>query len=248
VVNALAIDGIRVRFGGITALDGVSLAVGPGEVAGLIGPNGAGKTTLFNVVCGLQRHEAGTVRLGNRDLAGLGPHLRARLGLGRTFQRLEVFGSMTVRENVLVAAEIRRRWARDDADPKAVAAELLAQVGLEAVAERRVEELPTGTARLVEVARALAAVPSVLLLDEPSSGLDEQETDELSVLLARVAGAGVGILLVEHDVELVMSTCARIFVLNFGRLLAAGTPDEIRADEQVEAAYLGRRREPAVAP
>ena len=243
VVNALAVEGIRVRFGGITALDGVSLAVAPGEVAGLIGPNGAGKTTLFNVVCGRQRHESGSVRLGGRDLAGLRPNERARLGLGRTFQRLEVFGSMTVRENVLVAAEIRRRWARDGSDPRAVAAQLLAEVGLGAVADRRVEQLPTGTARLVEVARALAARPSVLLLDEPSSGLDEAETDDLSLLLRRMAAAGTGILLVEHDVEMVMSVCSRIFVLDFGRLLASGTPAEIRADEQVEAAYLGRRRE-----
>ena len=248
-MEGLEVEGVRVRFGGITALDGVSLSTRPSEVVGLIGPNGAGKTTLFNVVCGLQRHEAGTVRLAGRDLAGSGPHLRARLGLGRTFQRLEVFGSMTVYENVLVAAEIRRRWSKDRSDPRRIADDLLEQVRLAPVSGRRVEELPTGTARLVEVARALAARPSVLLLDEPSSGLDEQETDELSRLLRQIAATGVGILLVEHDVELVMSLCARIFVLDFGQVLAYGTPAEIRVDERVEAAYLGRREPaPAVAP
>jgi branched-chain amino acid transport system ATP-binding protein len=238
------VDGVFVRFGGVVALDDVGLSVEPGQIAGLIGPNGAGKTTLFNVICGLQHSDAGSVQLDGHDLAGLPAHRRARVGLARTFQRLEVFGSLTVRENVLVAAEIRRRWSRDGSDPRGVADGLLARLGLADVSRRRVEELPTGIVRLVEVARALAAKPSVLLLDEPSSGLDDHETDELATLLGWVAENGVGILLVEHDMGLVMSACSRVYVLDRGRLLAAGSPAEIRSDERVEASYLGRRLEP----
>jgi branched-chain amino acid transport system ATP-binding protein len=243
VVARLEVEGIDVRFGGVRALSGVSLGVEAGQVTGLIGPNGAGKTTLFNVMCGLQRPGAGDVRLDGRSLAGVPAHRRARLGLGRTFQRLEVFGSLTVQENLLVAAEIRRRWARDRFDTRRAADEVLDLVGLAAVAHRRADELPTGLARLVEVGRALMSRPSVLLLDEPSSGLDDRETDALAALLARVAGGGVAVLLVEHDVELVMSVCAWIWVLDFGRVLAGGRPAEIRLDPAVQAAYLGHPHE-----
>ena len=236
----LEVEGVDVRFGGVRALSGVSLTVEPARVTGLIGPNGAGKTTLFNVVCGLQRPSAGDVRLDGRSLARVPAHRRARCGLGRTFQRLEVFGSLTVRENLLVAAEIRRRWARDRADPRRGADDVLDLVGLGDVADRRADELPTGLARLVEVGRALVTKPSVLLLDEPSSGLDEAETDALAALLARVAGGGVAVLLVEHDVDLVMTVCAWVWVLNFGELLAGGAPAAIREDPAVQSAYLGR--------
>ncbi|MDE3087648.1 MAG: ABC transporter ATP-binding protein, partial [Acidobacteriota bacterium] len=206
--------------------------------------NGAGKTTLFNVITGLQRPQAGTVRLGAQDISPLPPHRRARLGIARTFQRLEVFGSLTVRENILVAAEIRRRWSRDGSNPRRVADEVISQVGLAPVSRVRCDTLPTGMARLVEVGRALATRPKVLLLDEPSSGLDDQETDELGALLRRLADEGTAVLLVEHDVELVMSVCRRIHVLDFGRVLAVGTPAEIQADPDVRAAYLGTE-EPA---
>jgi branched-chain amino acid transport system ATP-binding protein len=244
-VARLDVAGVEVRFGGVVALRGVDLTVEPDSVTGLIGPNGAGKTTLFNVITGLQKAQAGSVRLDGHDISSLPPHRRARLGIARTFQRLEVFGSLTVRENILVAAEIRRRWSRDGSNPRRVADEVIGQVGLGPVSRVRCDTLPTGMARLVEVGRALATRPSVLLLDEPSSGLDEQETDDLGALLGRLAGQGVAVLLVEHDVELVMSVCRRIHVLDFGRILAVGTPAEIQADPDVRAAYLGTEESPA---
>ncbi len=235
----LDVAGAEVRFGGVSALRGVDLTVDGGTVTGLIGPNGAGKTTLFNVVTGLQKAHRGSVLLDGTDITTLAPHRRARLGIARTFQRLEVFGSLTVRENILVAAEIRRRWARDGLNPRSAADAVMDEVGLRHLSRVRCDTLPTGMARLVEVGRALATQPQVLLLDEPSSGLDETETDELGALLLRLAERGMGVLLVEHDVELVMAACARIFVLDFGRILAVGTPAQIRADPDVRAAYLG---------
>jgi branched-chain amino acid transport system ATP-binding protein len=238
-LTRLEVAGIEVRFGGVSALRGVDLSVDAGCVTGLIGPNGAGKTTLFNVITGLTKQQAGKVVLEGKSIGRLPPHRRARLGIARTFQRLEIFGSLTVRENVLVAAEIRRRWARDHSDAKAETARIVSEVGLDHVANTRSELLPTGTARLVEVARALATRPAVLLLDEPSSGLDEHETDELGSLLRHVAERGIAVLLVEHDVELVMSVCSSVHVLDFGQVLAVGTPEEIRADPRVRAAYLG---------
>jgi branched-chain amino acid transport system ATP-binding protein len=238
-VARLEVSGAEVRFGGVVALRGVDLTVDEGSVTGLIGPNGAGKTTLFNVITGLQKAQGGRVQLDGTDIGHLPPHRRARLGIARTFHRLEVFGSLTVREKILVAAEIRRRWARDGSNPRAVADDVMAEVGLRDMARVRCDTLPTGMARLVEVARALATRPTVLLLDEPSSGLDERETDDLGALLKRLAERSVAVLLVEHDVELVMSVCRRIHVLDFGRILAVGTPAEIQADPDVRAAYLG---------
>ena len=235
----LEVAGAEVRFGGVVALRGVDLTVDEGAVTGLIGPNGAGKTTLFNVVTGLQKAHGGRVLLDGADIGHLAPHRRARLGIARTFQRLEVFGSLTVRENILVAAEIRRRWAHDGSNPRTTADEVMTEVGLRDVARVRCDTLPTGIARLVEVGRALATRPTVLLLDEPSSGLDDRETDELGALLTRLADRSVAVLLVEHDVELVMSVCRRIHVLDFGRILAVGTPAEIQANHDVRAAYLG---------
>jgi len=238
-VARLEVVGADVRFGGIHALRRADLAVERGTVTGLIGPNGAGKTTMFNVICGLQPVHAGRVLFGGRDLGSLRPHRRARLGIARTFQRLEIFGSLTVRENVLAAAEVRRRWARDHSNPKAVTDAVLDLVGLASLSSRRAETLPTGQARLLELGRALATRPTLLLLDEPSSGLDETESDELGDLLVRLAAAGMGILLVEHDMELVMRVCSTISVLDFGAVLATGSPEEIRRDERVRAAYLG---------
>jgi branched-chain amino acid transport system ATP-binding protein len=243
-VALLAVDEVVVQFGGVRALDAVDLAVDAAAITGLIGPNGAGKTTLFNVVCGLQQTVSGHVRLGEDLLDGRSPHHRARLGIARTFQRLEVFGSMSVRDNVRVAAEVRRSWSRrnrgpDQALPTDVADELLERVGLAGLADERVDALPTGSARLVEVARALATEPRVLLLDEPSSGLDESETDAFGDLLEELATGGLAILLVEHDVELVMRVCGRIHVLDFGRIIAVGTPGEVQRDANVQAAYLG---------
>ena len=231
--------GIEVRFGGLRALSEVDLDIESASVSGLIGPNGAGKTTLFNVICGNLPASAGRVSFDGRDLAGRRAHQRARLGIARTFQRLEVFGSMTARENVLVATEVRRRWSRTRYDPSAACEEILERVGLGAHGADRVDSMPTGLARRVELARALATRPRLLLLDEPSSGLDEVESQAFGRLLGELAGEGLAVLLVEHDVELVMSVCARVHVLDFGRLLAQGTPTQIQADEEVRRAYLG---------
>jgi len=232
----LEIRDVSVRFGGLTALDSVQLALRSGEVTGLIGPNGAGKTTLFNVISGLQVPTAGRVLVDGDDVSKLKPFKRARRGVARTFQRLEVFGSLSVRENVLVAAELGER--RDDAT--AAVDELLERIGLTGVAEERVESLPTGMARLVELGRALALVPRLLLLDEPSSGLDPAESDAFGDLLIELAADSLGILLVEHDVELVMRVCHRIFVLDFGQIIAEGTPQDVQRNERVQEAYLGK--------
>jgi branched-chain amino acid transport system ATP-binding protein len=236
---ALQADGVSVRFGGVVAVDKVSLSVEAAAITGLIGPNGAGKTTIFNVFGGLQQPTEGKVLLEGRDITRLKAHARARRGMARTFQRLEVFGTLSVRDNIQVAAEIRKAWARDRSRPAAVADELLDRIGLRDVAASRVDAVPTGTARLVELARALATRPSLLLLDEPGSGLDQQETAVLGEVLLDLASEGMAVLLVEHDVELVMRVCNRVNVLDFGRLIAEGSPAEVQGDPAVQAAYLG---------
>jgi branched-chain amino acid transport system ATP-binding protein len=232
----LRVEEVSVRFGGVMALDEVSFEAPAGTVTGLIGPNGAGKTTLFNVVTGLRRPDHGRVFLKGLDVTGLGARRRARHGVGRTFQQLETFGSLSARDNVLVALEARgdrRRHARDQA------LHLLDRVGLVDVADTQADALPTGASRLLELARALACEPSVLLLDETSSGLDAHETDSLGDLVQELAGEGRAVLLVEHDMGLVMRVCSNIYVLDFGRMIAEGPPDKIQADPNVQAAYLG---------
>lgn len=242
-MSLLETVGVQVRFGGNIALDDVSISVEPGAVTGLIGPNGAGKTTLFNAITGLQSVSSGRVLLGGRDVTGLAPHRRARMGLARTFQRLELFTSLSVRDNVRVAGEIRNRWSiwsRDRVDPAAEADRVIELVGLTPVADREVGEIPTGTARVVELARALMIRPSLLLLDEPASGQTEEETEAFGELLLRLAGEdGLGICLVEHDMALVMNVCRTIHVLEFGRIIATGSADEVRNDPLVIEAYLG---------
>jgi branched-chain amino acid transport system ATP-binding protein len=235
----LDVDHVTVRFGGLTAVDSASLTIEPGAITGLIGPNGAGKTTLFNVITGLQAPTRGEVRLEGKDITRKRPYQRARIGVARTFQRLEPFGSLSARDNVMVALEMRRRWTKPKIALDQEADELLERVGIAHVSDRRVEVLPTGVARLVEVARALATKPKVLLLDEPSSGLDEAETDSLGKLLHELARGGIGVLLVEHDMPLVMDCCGFINVLDFGRVIAQGSPAEIQADPSVQRAYLG---------
>ena len=239
-MTLLQVAEAEVRFGGVHALRGVNLDVAPGIVTGLIGPNGAGKTTCFNAICGLQSLNGGRISFDGTDMTALKPHQRARLGIARTFQRLEVFGSLSVRENVLAAAEIRRRWSRDRSDAAANADGVLSLVGLSRLAGRPADTLPTGQARLLELARALATRPRLLLLDEPSSGLDDTESDELGDLLCQLARAGMGVLLVEHDMGLVMSLAERVLVLDFGRTIAVGTPAEIQANQDVINAYLGQ--------
>ena len=235
----LEVHGATVRFGGNLALDDVSIEAEPGIVTGLIGPNGAGKTTLFNVVTGLLPPNSGRVVLDGRDITKTNPTRRARLGLARTFQRLELFTLLSVRENIRVAADIRKGYARDGSNPAAVVEEIIERVGLGAVADARVDSLPTGQCRLVELGRSLATRPKVLLLDEPASGQDEDETEQFAVLLRQLAAEGVAVLLVEHDVQLVMSVCSVVHVLDFGSIIATGSASEIQRDEAVLAAYLG---------
>ena len=236
----LEVRGANVRFGGHAAVRDVDLDCEAGQITGLIGPNGAGKTTTFNVITGLQDTVSGTVVLDGEDITSAKAHRRARKGIARTFQRLEVFGSLTARENILTAAEIRRSWARDrKADPRREASAILDRVGIRSVADERVDAMPTGLARLVELGRALATRPKVLLLDEPASGLDEAESEAFADLLLDLAGEGMGILLVEHDVQLVMRVCAQVHVLDFGAILAVGTAEEVQQDQAVLDAYLG---------
>lgn len=230
---------LNVRFGEHLAVDDVSLSIDHGTIVGLIGPNGAGKTTTFNAISGVQRC-TGQVRLNGADISDEPPHARARMGMNRTFQRLEVFGTMTVRDNILTAAEITARAHRKPMrGAREATDQIIHLIGLDGIAGHRADALPTGQARLVELGRALATDPQVLLLDEPASGLDESETSRLSRLLSSVAGDGVAILLVEHDIDLVMDLCSTIYVLNFGTVIATGGPEEVREDRNVREAYLG---------
>ena len=230
---------ISVRFGGVTALNTVSIDADAGRVTGLIGPNGAGKTTIFNVITGLQAPTSGRVVIDGDDVTSLPVHRRARMGIARTFQRLEIFGSLTVRENVQVAGEIRRRWSRSRFDVDAQTDYILERIGLDRVADAPANTLPTGLARLTELSRALATQPRLLLLDEPGSGLDTHESEEFGRLLIELSRDGMAILLVEHDMDLIMDVCDWIHVLDFGIHIAQGAPDDIRNNTKVQEAYLG---------
>ncbi|MGK2928718.1 MAG: ABC transporter ATP-binding protein [Acidimicrobiales bacterium] len=235
----LEVSDVSVSFGGVQALTGVDLSVDRGQITGLIGPNGAGKTTLFNIICGLQVADGGRVVLDGVDISRIKPHKRARLGIARTFQRLEVFGSMSVRDNIRVAVDVHRGWATEASPPAETTEQILDRVGLRDVASVLVSSLPTGLARLVEVGRCLASKPHVVLFDEPSSGLSGEETTRFAHLLRSLVDDGLAILLVEHDVELVMGICTQIHVLDFGKIIALGAPDEIQQSHQVRQAYLG---------
>jgi ABC-type branched-subunit amino acid transport system ATPase component len=253
----LVVDKVSVSFGGLQALDLVSLEVPAGGIVGLIGPNGAGKTTLFNCVTGVLRTATGTVRLFGQDVTDWPAHRRARLGVGRTFQRLELFATLAVLENLIVAAEssggrgglmadLLALPASTDtrARAQALAESVLEELGLTDYASSLAGELPAGVSRLVELARALCTSPKLLLLDEPSSGLRAMETRQLAQYLTQVREErGMSLLVVEHDMPFVLGLCDYVYVLDFGRLLAEGTPAEIRADPVVQAAYLGEEVE-----
>jgi ABC-type branched-subunit amino acid transport system ATPase component len=245
-VALLEARGITVRFGGHNAVTAVDLDVEAGHVTGLIGPNGAGKTTIFNAITGLQPVSSGVLRLAGREIGHEPPRVRARLGIARTFQQLEIFGSLTVRENIRTACEIRRRWARDlSADVRRDTDAILERVGLRSVADERADTLPTGLARLCELGRALATRPRLLLLDEPASGLSDRESEDLAALLQALGSDDLAILLVEHDVVLVMRVCTTIHVIDYGALIAVGSPEEIAQDARVVEAYLGATPAPS---
>jgi ABC-type branched-subunit amino acid transport system ATPase component len=241
---------LTVAYGGNVAVSKASLAAPLGRITGLIGPNGAGKTTTFNACNGLVRPSSGTVLLGGRDVTRIGTAARARLGMGRSFQQVQVCTGMTVRANVALGAEVSligrnplRQFTGGRAQRRQVsarAADALEACGITSLAEVSTSVLSTGQRRLVELARVLAGGYSLLLLDEPSSGLDEAETARFGEILAQVVSErGVGILLVEHDMALVMASCAYIYVLDFGNMIFEGTPEQTQSSSQVRAAYLG---------
>jgi len=227
----LAVRGLSVRFGGLAALDDVALHVAAGEVVGLIGPNGAGKTTLFNAVCGLVRPSAGTIEVDGVPLAP-DPTALARRGVARTLQGLGLYRGLTVRQNVLAGR-------LDAPDPDADAARQLDALGLRHLADGPVTALPYPDQKKVALARALVAEPRLLLLDEPAGGLGPADIAELGSLVRRTAATGCAVLLVEHHVDFVMSVCDRVVVLDFGRVIASGTPDQVAGDPAVDEAYLG---------
>ncbi|HEY5973750.1 MAG TPA: ABC transporter ATP-binding protein [Geobacteraceae bacterium] len=247
----LEVCGITQRFGGITALEDISFTMAKGDITGVIGPNGAGKTTLFNIVTGLYSQTCGQIFLEGNDISRFPAEQLAGRGLVRTFQNIELFGTMTVLENVMVGLHTRSRcgilscmgklpWhLSEERRIRTRAMEWLEFCGITDLAHQVAGSLPFGQGRLLEIARAMAVEPRIMLMDEPAAGLNNRETNELAVLIRRIRGTGVTIALVEHDMELVMDICDRIVVLNLGKKLAEGTPREIQENPAVIAAYLG---------
>ena len=243
--ETLAVEGLGIAFGGIRAAEGVAFTARPGAVTSVIGPNGAGKTTVLNMISGFYRPGAGTIRLGVRDLAGAPAHAIARAGIARTYQTTRLFGSLSVIENVRLARAPGRLLRRDRPEDRQAAEALLAFVGYAGALDRPASELPHVDRRLVEIARALAGAPHVLLLDEPAAGLARAETDRLGQLLRRIAACGIAVILVEHDMPLVMAVSDSILVMDAGRPIALGDPAAIRRDPAVLRAYLGAADTPA---
>jgi branched-chain amino acid transport system ATP-binding protein len=247
----LELRGVVRSFGSMNAVDGVDLTVGAGTITGLIGPNGAGKTTLFNIVSGLYRADGGRIALDGRDVTDAPPQRLAALGLSRTFQNLQVFFRMTALENVMAGRHLQERSGlladllrlpgarRANDATRAAAMALLEEVGLADKADMQAGALPYGALKRLEIARAMATNPRVLMLDEPAAGCNPVETEEIDHLIAGVAARGVAVVLIEHDMKLVMRISRRVVVLNQGRMLAEGTPDEVRSNPEVVAAYLG---------
>ncbi|WP_420638698.1 ABC transporter ATP-binding protein [Candidatus Poriferisocius sp.] len=249
----LAVEGVVVRFGGVVAVDGVSLAVPPGEIRGLIGPNGAGKTTLFDSITGVNTPSAGAIRLEGEDITGRPATWRARRGIRRTFQRQQPFGWLSVADNVLSALEWEGggggiaadlvAWPsrrRIEARRRERTDEVLERCGLTDVRDTPAGELPIARARMVELARAIVARPKLLLLDEPTSGIEHDEAEQLGQIIQAIrAEDHCSVLLVEHDVAFVMAQCDRITVLNLGQVIGEGSPEEVRTNPAVRDAYLG---------
>lgn len=242
----LAVRGIVRRFGGVTAVDGVSFGVGAAGVTGLIGPNGAGKTTLFNVITGAYRPSAGHVLFQGRDVTGWGPGRLARAGIARTFQNIRLFARLTVREHLELAWYLHLRrpgWLRGSG-PDEVGRQrmggVLRHLHLVGMEDRVAVTLPYATQRRVEIARALVVEPRLLLLDEPAAGMNPVESRDLREVLAGIAAAGVPMLVVDHDMGLVMNLCSQVVVMNFGRVIATGAPEQVQRDEAVLDAYLGK--------
>ena len=250
-MTILAARGLTKQFGGVHAVDGVSVEVAPGTVHAIIGPNGAGKTTLLNLLTGVYRPSAGEVSFDGQEVTGLLPHALAARGMARTFQNLQVFFNMSALENVMVGRYLHERcgWAaaalrlpriaREERAAREEAAELMRFVGLGDYVSRRPEAMPYGALKRLEVARALAGRPRLVLLDEPAAGLNPTEALALDDLIRRILGRGITVVLVEHNMRLVMAVSDRILVLDYGKPLADGTPAEIRNDARVIAAYLG---------
>ncbi|GLI39036.1 ABC transporter ATP-binding protein [Geobacter hydrogenophilus] len=247
----LEVQGITQRFGGVTALEDVSFRVAAGAITGIIGPNGAGKTTLFNIVTGIYTPTSGTVHLQGKNVSRFAPERLASLGMVRTFQNIELFGRMTVLENVMVglhtkgksgilASSLRLPWqVAEERRFRERAYHWLEFTGITDLADHEAGSLPFGKGRLLEIARAMALEPKVILMDEPAAGLNSRETLELARLIQKIRESGVTVALVEHDMELVMDICDAIVVLNLGRKLAQGTPREIQENPEVISAYLG---------
>ncbi|MFD8975457.1 ABC transporter ATP-binding protein [Streptomyces sp. NPDC059593] len=232
--------GVGVRFGGVHALRDVTVSVRPGEVCGLIGPNGAGKTTLFDVLSGIRRPDGGSVAFAGEDITRRSPAWRARHGIRRTFQRQQLFGQLTVADNLMVAQDWRGGLGPGARRHRDRAAAVLRECGLDELTDAYAGALPVGQARMVELARALADPPRVLLLDEPASGTTAEERRRLAAVVRHMAQEEkCAVLLVEHNVPFVMELCSRVVVLDLGRVLAEGTADEVRADPAVREAYLG---------
>ncbi len=250
--DILKIEDVTQKFGGLTALSHIRIDIHPGEILGVIGPNGAGKTTLFNLITGIYRPSEGRILLNGKDITGKKPYQIAELGISRTFQNIRLFRKMTVQDNVMAGLHIRTksnlidavfktgRRKREEKEGEEKAVQILRFMGLDSLRFHLAESLPYGAQRKLEIARALATGPQLLLLDEPAAGMNEQETAELMRIIRKLRDDGYTILLIEHDMKFVMNICHRIYVLDYGVQIAEGVPEEIKTNERVIEAYLGK--------